>query len=99
MPDSLGEIGRIARTIEACDGARALVAGHTDGTGDREPNLLLSGRRAAQVARLLRAAGAPANRVATTSYAWDSPAASPEASEADRARNRRVEIVVRGRSR
>lgn len=93
------DLARIARILRACTDANALAAGHTDGAGNRAPNLRLSTLRARTVARMLVSGGAPAPRVATTSYAWDSPAASPEASESDRARNRRVEILVRkGRS-
>ena len=93
--EAAADLARVAGVLKACPDARALAAGHTDGAGNRAPNLRLSTQRARSVARLLVKGGAPARRVATTSYAWDSPAASPEASDSDRARNRRVEILVR----
>jgi outer membrane protein OmpA-like peptidoglycan-associated protein len=93
--EAAAELARIAGILQACAGTNALAAGHTDGAGNRAPNLRLSTQRARVVARMLVKEGAPARRVATISYAWDSPATSPEASESDRARNRRVEILVR----
>jgi outer membrane protein OmpA-like peptidoglycan-associated protein len=94
-PEAAAELARIAGILQACAGTNALASGHTDGAGNRAPNLRLSTQRARVVARMLVKEGAPARRVATISYAWDSPATSPEASESDRARNRRVEILVR----
>jgi outer membrane protein OmpA-like peptidoglycan-associated protein len=93
--DSSSEISRIADLLRACGEARARIAGHTDGVGDRAPNLRLSRQRARNVARELVRAGAPPTRVATTFYAWDAPAASPEVTAQDRSRNRRVEVIVR----
>jgi OOP family OmpA-OmpF porin len=91
---SMGDIEGVARFLASCQGARAMVSGHTDGAGNRGPNLRLSGARARTVARLLRQAGAPAQSIDFTFYAWDRLAVAPEASAEDRARNRRVEIVV-----
>ena len=99
QPQFESEIVRVARLMMTCGGATALVSGHTDGAGDRAPNLELSGVRAGAVARMLREAGVPAQRIATLAFAWDRPAISPEASADDRARNRRVDIVVRQGSR
>ena len=93
--EAASELARITRILQACTDANALASGHTDGVGNRSPNLRLSTLRARTVARMLVNSGAPARRVATTSYAWDSPAMSPESSDSDRARNRRVEILVR----
>ncbi len=95
LGDSSSEISRIADLLRACGEARARIAGHTDGVGDRAPNLRLSRQRARNVARELVRAGAPPARVATTFYAWDAPAASPEVTAQDRSRNRRVEVIVR----
>lgn len=93
--EAASDLALVTRILQACTDANALASGHTDGTGNRAPNLRLSTLRARVVARMLVKEGAPARRVATTSFAWDSPATSPEASDSDRARNRRVEILVR----
>lgn len=93
--EAAADLANIVRILMQCPDARTLAAGHTDGAGNRAPNLRLSTLRARSVARMLISAGAPPSRVATTSFAWDRPAASPEASDADRARNRRVEVLVR----
>ncbi len=93
--DSRPEIAQIANVLRACGEASARIAGHTDGVGDRAANLRLSRQRARNVARELVREGAPPARVATTFYAWDAPAASPEVTAQDRSRNRRVEVIVR----
>ena len=70
------------------------VVGHTDDTGDRDFNLALSDRRAASVVEALVSRGLPTERLIPFGAGPYSPVAGNR-DEADRALNRRVELVVR----
>ena len=71
-------------------GKRFLIEGHTDSSGSRSHNMLLSARRAAAVADYLSSLGVPRNRLEVRGFGPDRPiggrASSPE--------NRRVEAVL-----
>jgi outer membrane protein OmpA-like peptidoglycan-associated protein len=69
------------------------ITGHTDSQGADEANRLLSQRRADAVRRALAAAGIAASRLDAVGRGEAEPVAD-NASEAGRARNRRVEIAV-----
>lgn len=71
------------------------IRGHTDTTGPEQLNLDL-GRRRAQAVRafLLLHTNLPAHRVAAVSYGETKPLVEEHA-PSDRARNRRVEVLVR----
>jgi outer membrane protein OmpA-like peptidoglycan-associated protein len=69
------------------------ITGHTDGQGADEANRLLSQRRADAVRRALAAAGIAASRLKAVGRGEADPVAD-NATEAGRARNRRVEISV-----
>lgn len=73
---------------------RLAVVGHSDGVGALEPNLRLSRARAAAVVAALVALGVSADRLEAAGAAWLAPLAA-NATETGRARNRRVEIVLR----
>jgi chemotaxis protein MotB len=91
----------LLRHIAAAVGSAAierplLVEGHTDDvpvSGTYASNWELSATRATSVVRFLIAAGLPPARLGAAGYAATHPAAS-NATEAGRARNRRVEIVL-----
>ena len=70
------------------------VIGHTDSTGTQSYNMDLSQRRARAVAGILTAGGVAPNRIAASGMGPSQPVAS-NATEAGRAQNRRVEIVIR----
>jgi len=78
-------------------GAAVRVEGHTDdlpiATARFPSNWELSAARAASVVRALIAAGMPANRLTATGHAETRPL-DPAGTDAARAANRRVEIVV-----
>jgi chemotaxis protein MotB len=78
-------------------GASVRVEGHTDdlpiATARFPSNWELSAARAASVVRALVAAGMPATRLAATGFAETRPV-DPSGTDAARAANRRVEIVV-----
>lgn len=76
-------------------GARVDVEGHTDDVGDATSNQALSEARAAAVATYLATAlGVPADQVGRVGHGETRPVA-PNDGEAGRARNRRVDILVR----
>ncbi len=80
----------------ALAGQRILIEGHTDDRGSDEYNLLLSGRRAESVRRMLvEQFGVDAGRLQVKGFGESSPVAS-NAEEAGRARNRRVTFVNLG---
>jgi outer membrane protein OmpA-like peptidoglycan-associated protein len=69
------------------------VEGYTDNLGVHEANMTLSLRRANAVASYLGARGIKGNRVKVAAMAEANPIA-PNDNEANRARNRRIEIVL-----
>ena len=70
------------------------IQGHTDDIGPDEYNLRLGARRAENVRRYLnKEAGLPLHRMAVISYGESEPLAD-NGSRDDRARNRRVALVV-----
>ncbi len=94
-PDSAPALAQIAAWLKANPQARVFVVGHTDGRGSYDYNLDLSRRRADAVAAALMRdhAIAPA-RLKAVGVGPVAPVASNE-DEAGRAKNRRVELVLR----
>ena len=74
--------------------SRIEVIGHTDNTGSAAYNQDLSQRRAVAVASVLRESGVPGGRVAAYGRGEDQPIASNLTPDG-RAKNRRVEIIIR----
>jgi OOP family OmpA-OmpF porin len=70
------------------------VDGHTDASGTEEANLAISRLRADAVRRALVAGGVAAERITVVGSGEASPIADNDTREG-RARNRRVEVVVR----
>jgi outer membrane protein OmpA-like peptidoglycan-associated protein len=75
--------------------ARFVVEGHTSTEGGREHNLELSRRRAARILTLLTSSAlkVDAGKLSIKGYGPDHPEATPESTELDRTRNRRVLVV------
>ena len=96
-PRSTAVLDKVAGGINEVTGSVDIV-GHTDNLPIATPefpnNKALSEKRAEAVARMLRARGVDAGRL-TTSGAGDTQALADNHNAAGRARNRRVEIVVR----
>ncbi len=82
-----------ASIIDKHPGARLIVEGHTDDRGTQEYNLKLSARRAQSVAGWLSRHGIPTSTLATKGYGKIKPRYANTTGE-NRARNRRVEIIV-----
>lgn len=91
--EALPALREVAGFLNGSPRNRVLVRGHSDSSGSLRLNLALSGARAARVRRFLAESGVAAGRL---SYAGAGPArpVAPNDTEAGRARNRRVEIVV-----
>ncbi len=87
-------VAEVARILNSCPRTRVLVAGHTDSTGSATYNQALSERRAAAVARELMNNGVAAERLEAVGFGESRPVASNR-TRAGRARNRRIEFVIR----
>lgn len=93
--DTRATLSQLAERLQMGDGPYWVeIRGHTDTSGAEQQNLEL-GRRRAEAVRsfLLRHTQLPAYRVAVISYGESRPLVS-EGTAADRARNRRAEILV-----
>ena len=88
-----GVLDSIAVVLKKYDKTIIEVAGHTDSTGSREHNQLLSERRAAAVAAALERHGILKSRIAVVGAGETRPVAGND-SASGRARNRRVELTV-----
>lgn len=80
-----------ARFLQANKQRKANLEGHTDERGGREYNLALGQKRAEAVRQALSLLGVSENQLEAVSYGKEKPAAQGS-SEADLAKNRRVEI-------
>jgi len=85
---------KIADTLNEYPASTITVVGHSDSLGDAQANLELSGRRAAAVADYLAQRGVTRSRMAVEKRGEVEPIAD-NTSEVGRARNRRVEMVIR----
>jgi outer membrane protein OmpA-like peptidoglycan-associated protein len=83
----------VSRSLQNYPNTNVVVIGHTDNVGSRSDNQGLSERRAASVANVLIQGGTAPARIRTLGRAFDQPIASND-TEAGRAANRRVEIVI-----
>jgi len=87
-------VDAIAATALRCPGAHLEIAAHTDDIGIAEVNRGRSKRRAQALADRLLKAGIDPFRIAAVGYGGARPIA-PNDNDEHRARNRRVEIVVK----
>ncbi len=87
---TLSEIGEVIRSVK---NRPIAVEGHTDSIGSIVYNKELSRRRAGSVTRELGSIGVPAAQMTTRGYGEGRPLATNN-TEAGRARNRRVEIII-----
>jgi phosphate transport system substrate-binding protein len=83
------DLDRVVQFLRDYPGAKLLLLGFSDAAGATSGNVRLSQHRAATIARELELRGVHAQRV--ESFGAAMPVA-PNASEADRQRNRRVEV-------
>ena len=93
-PDLRSDLYTVASSLMKYPNSRIEVIGHTDNTGAAAYNQDLSQRRAVAVASVLRESGVPGARVAAYGRGEDQPIASNLTPDG-RAKNRRVEIIIR----
>jgi len=79
--------------LKAYPSVTVILEGHTDATGDAAANKALSQRRAEAVKRMLVDGGVAADRIEAQGYGQERPVADNN-TDAGRARNRRLELVV-----
>ncbi|MDB5594557.1 MAG: OmpA/MotB [Hyphomicrobiales bacterium] len=91
---SLAFLDRLVVTLRRCPAIDADIEGHTDNIGDAATNLDLSQRRAQAVRERFQSAGLPAERFRAVGYGETRPLVPNESGEG-RARNRRIDIVIR----
>lgn len=91
-------LDKIMAVSQSCSEALVFeIAGHTDNSGTRAANLILSEARAQAVANYMRDAGFDIARLVVTGYGPDQPE-SDNATPEGRATNRRIEFNVQERS-
>ena len=92
-PESKEELAIVVDLMKSNAGMVIEISGHTDNQGAADYNLKLSESRAKSVVNYLVAAGVPAARLKFKGYGSSKPTASND-TEADRALNRRIEMVI-----
>jgi outer membrane protein OmpA-like peptidoglycan-associated protein len=92
-PDTLQSITHTGAALHAVQITRVRVDGYTDNTGTDAHNNALSQRRAASVARALGSSGLSGGHIDVRGLGKGNPVADNN-TEAGRAENRRVAIVV-----
>lgn len=90
---STKNLDNLASSLSEFGDSKLLLVGHTDSVGTDAYNLDLSRRRANAVASYLISRGVPSARVATSGRGETEPIA-PNDTEADRQKNRRVEVAI-----
>jgi outer membrane protein OmpA-like peptidoglycan-associated protein len=88
-----GNLNNLASSLEKYEKTDVLIVGHADATGSDSYNQTLSERRAASAAAYLRSQGVEAARLRTAGRGESEPIAD-NSSDAGRAQNRRVEVVI-----
>ncbi len=94
--DSYKLLDRLAFVANRCEQAVIEIAGHTDSDGTKKFNHFLSFKRARSVADFLASRGISKDRLVAVGYGETRPIA-PNNSRANKAKNRRIEFVVKER--
>jgi outer membrane protein OmpA-like peptidoglycan-associated protein len=94
LPDSQELVHEIADALARNPQIRKVeIQGHTDNRGKRERNMTLSQERAQSVRNALVASGVDPARLVAKGYGPDKPTA-PNITARNRARNRRVQLII-----
>ena len=91
VSEKVAEYGKVIQ--EEDQKSPIAIEGHTDSDGSDESNLKLSDKRSKRVKTLLEHGGLAKGRAATKAYGEAKPLV-PNTSDARKARNRRVEVVI-----
>lgn len=89
-------LDEIVVALKACPGVAIEIEGHTDAEGELDRNQKLSERRATSVREYLVEAGIEAGRLEAKGYGQAKPIAPNDTPEG-RAKNRRIELTVKGK--
>jgi outer membrane protein OmpA-like peptidoglycan-associated protein len=92
-PESQLKLAKLAGILMVFPDIKLSIEGHTDATGSEELNLKLSTDRARTVYEFLMSQGVPTDRMKYQGFGSSRPVA-PNDNEINRAKNRRVEVVV-----
>lgn len=92
-PTLQGDLRALAQNVQVYANSTLQIVGHTDSDGDAAYNQTLSEGRAQSVANVLIANGVPGSRIQTFGRGESQPVATNQ-TEAGKALNRRVEIVI-----
>ncbi|MDH3255259.1 MAG: OmpA family protein [Acidobacteriota bacterium] len=95
--DGQQRLGQVASVLNDFPKTAVVIQGHTDSTGSEEHNQGLSERRATAVRNDLAGRGVAASRMTALGYGEGYPLASNETPDG-RARNRRVEILLKAKA-
>jgi outer membrane protein OmpA-like peptidoglycan-associated protein len=99
QPDSQALLDEIADVFKTRDEIRRVeIQGHTDNTGTPAYNQRLSQQRAEAVREALVRLGVDSSRLEARGYGQDKPLV-PNVSPANRAKNRRVQIIIKEKGR
>ena len=93
-PQAIKVLDSVVQLLKNYDYKLIIVAGYTDNIGSDSYNYKLSKQRAKSVANYLIKKGIPATYIKTIGYGKNNPIV-PNDTEEHRAKNRRVEIVVK----
>lgn len=93
LPQARGNLRELAESLRENSRTEVLIVGHTDSTGSAGYNVGLSQRRARAAADFLAAEGVARSRLRTEGRGEHEPIA-PNDTDANRQRNRRVEVAI-----
>jgi outer membrane protein OmpA-like peptidoglycan-associated protein len=93
--ESSSELDKLVQFMKGSPGISIEVSGHTDSTGDKIKNQILSQNRAKSVYDYLILKGIPAERLKFAGYGDTKPVA-PNDTEEGKAQNRRTEFLITG---
>ncbi len=93
MPAAQISVAKLAGILMVFPQMNLSIEGHTDSTGSAETNMKLSMERARTVYEFLMVQGIASDRMKYQGFGPENPVA-PNDTEANRARNRRVEVVL-----
>jgi outer membrane protein OmpA-like peptidoglycan-associated protein len=94
---SRSSVEQVAAVIDEYEKTAVVVQGHTDSTGSEEHNQDLSERRATAVRNFFVGRGIDAARIVAIGYGEGEPVAD-NASASGRARNRRVDVLLKAKA-
>lgn len=92
--ESEGLVRAVAAALKDCGSIDISIEGHADGDGQASNNQRLSEARAAAVLDALKATGAGDARLTSKGFGFSQPLA-PNDSRENKAKNRRVEVIIR----